>query len=197
MSFGDVIEQVMESAGTPQKLALAKSQINVAVRRISGSGNYPQALFETVHSGPFTDATNSFPLVERFQNVGYVRVIQPDQTQVVDNASDRLEAISPVDVVNSKRSFGYYVSGEALIARALVIPETILIGWYRYPAKLEAEDDTNWVLDRFEYLVVELAVTHLLTVIGDNTAADRLARFTSAYLQQEVRSAVTPYELGA
>ena len=96
----------------------------------------------------------------------------------------------------SNSSSQKYKTGN-LIARALAVPEVVLIGWYQYPAILREDTETNWVLDRFDYLVEEMAAAHLLTVVGAASAAQGLQRFTASFLQQEVRSAINPYESGA
>ena len=201
-TFGEVVEAVLAMSGRPDKEASARAQVNIAVRRIAGSSNYPLALYEVQEAGPFQSAINTFPLVERFQSVGYVRApaaesAEPSQPQLRSGEEGKLNPIQPNDIINLNRSFGYYISGNNLITRALAVPEVVLIGWHQYPAALREDTETNWVLDRFDYLVEEMAVAHLLTVVGAASAAQGLQRFTASFLQQEVRSATNPYESGA
>ena len=196
-TFKDVVEHVLDVSGRPDKQAAARAQVNIAVRRIAGSGNYPLSLYEVSESGPFQDAQNTFPLIERFQAVGYVRALNSNtEGESLGGSEGRLEPILPGDIVNLERSFGYYVSGSNLIVKARTVPDTLLIGWHQYTERLVEDDDTNWVLDRFDYLVEEMAIAHLLTVVGAGTSAQQLQRFTMAYVQQEVRSAINPYESG-
>lgn len=207
-SFREVIDQVLELTGRPDKQPLAKSQINLTIRRIVGTGNLPQNLYEVKEEGPFTEAVNSFVLPERFQAVSYVRMAGAGVASggFVDGqdvrargvrASGKLEAIDPKNVVDADSAFGYYVSGGSLLTRAWQTPETLLIGWYRYPPKLEADTDTNWVLDRFEAQIVDLASAHILGIIGDVASRNLLQQYGAGFLEQEVRSALSPYQAGA
>lgn len=198
-TLGEVVEQVIELTGYADKRNATRAQINLSIRRIAGTGNYPNNLLEQKFDGPFQDAVNTFPVIERFQAVGYVRAIGAElgTTGVRSTLIDRLEAINPADIIDSRRSFGHYISGENIIIKARATPETILIGWYQYPSNLSSDSETNWLLDRFEPIVIDMTATYLLSVAGDNAAADRLQRFTSAFLTTEVRSALNPNELGA
>jgi len=191
-SLKETRDTILGLTSRPDRVDATNIAINQILRKLVGTSRFPQSLLENSYDPSEYLAAGSttilsVPLPERFNAVSYVKL--KDECP--------LESKWPNQAEGRTMDKGYYVSGPNLLINSGwdgSSSTSLLIGWYQYPAKLVLDTDTNWALDRFEHLVIDLGASYTLTAIGDTASAQALLSFAGAFQPQEIASATTPYE---
>lgn len=188
-TFGEMTELVINLTGRADKELLIRSTIDAVVRQIAGSGYYPQSLYEEVHENmDFSSGVFLGTLPEDFHAVCYIKPL-----------SDTVNSYTKIDPnqIVRRDCYGYYIAGDFYRIKPKSLPSsgmmTFTVGWYLYPTRLVEDSDTNWILNRLDYLIRRMAVSEVLAILGDRSAQAALQQYSLAYLQHEVDAAIHPY----
>lgn len=219
MNFREVTEAILEQTVRPDKEGLARQKVNAVVRTISLSVNAWQDLTEEVLSDhPDFDATKNvqtLALPERFRKIDY---IQRDLQGI--NSGVAAGAVAG-GVLDSRHSHGlrynlvrpnlvkkegrllvntYYLSGVSLLVNQAIKGESTLWGYYTYPVRMTAPDDTNWILQLMPDLVIDWASQFILQSLGDLERArgtgDLAGTQLSVFIDEIQRRTNTSVETG-
>ena len=181
-TFGDVVSQIVGITRRAQHITQIKGRVNSVVRKISGMGDFPQNLQELVDSNNANEGVVTIALPARFKGVSYVRPA---------SCKRPLDFVSPATYETDE--YGYYVTGNNLLVKHPHSEDDIYYGLYIHPANLVGDSDTNWILDSFEAIVVEMASAELQGILGNSEAATMLERYSLQFLRNEVHNYLSPY----
>lgn len=162
----------------PEYDDLARRKINAAIRTISASAAFPQDLEEVSYTSELTAGAleQHLTLPDRTRKVDYVSDPAREDARIV------LQSTGWVLHNPTVRDIAY-VAGNTLHMRLRVAPTTLLVGVYTHPAALEADEDTNWVLDTMQEVVIDMAVSYCFTFIGETELAARNIAMANQQLQ--------------
>jgi hypothetical protein len=219
MNFREVTESVLEQTVRPDKEALARQKVNAVVRTISLSVTAWQDLVEEVLSDhPDFDINkniHTLTLPDRFRKIDYI------QRDLQSIAAGVAAGAVPGGVLDSRQSSGlryslvrpalikkegrllvntFYLSGVSLLLNQQIKGESTLWGYYAYPARMTAPQETNWILQLMPDLVVDWASQFVLQSLGDLERArgtgDLVSTQLSVFIDEILRRVNTSVETG-
>ena len=181
-TFGDVVSQIVGITRRAQHVTQIKGRVNSAIRKISGMGGFPQNLIEYVDPNNSNESPITIALPARFKGVSYVRPA---------SCKRPLDFVNPATYETDE--CGYYVTGNNLLVKHPHIEDDIYYGLYIHPPNLVNDSDTNWILDSFEAIIVEMASAELQGILGNQAASQMLERYSLQFLRNEVHNYLSPY----
>ena len=182
MSFRDAIDEVMDITRRVDKLELTQNRINATVRKFSGLGRFPRNLLEFTEPNNSNSGVVTISIPDRFQAVSYIRPA---------SCSDNLSSINPQ--TSYEGVFGYYVTGNNILVRHPHNEDDLYYGLYIHPSILVKDADTNWILDTFFEIIVEMVSAKVQGILGNEAAANKLLNYSREFLIAEVSNYLSPY----
>ena len=179
MTFEELVDGVLTLSVRPDKEALARQKVNSVIRTISLSGTYwPDLVEEILSDHPdFKTNTNvqTLALPSRFRKPAYIErdlsAINPSTGRLESRMTHGLSynRVTPKTTKREGREIrnAYYMSGSNLLLRQEVAGEKVIWGYYVYPPRMTAPDDTNWISELMPDLIIDWASQFLLASLGD------------------------------
>jgi len=174
MQLSTVIEAVIDDTGKPQKEASIRRRINSIIRMISISGHYWPDRVETTQTFSAKATAFSFATPTRFRSVDYL-------TYSNGRHLDRKEPSSIKRLPDGEADV-YYLAGGNILVKCAESTDTLLFGYWTYPADLTKDADTNWILERLSTPVIDLTSQSILGMLGSTTEKDFIGRLAQAEL---------------
>jgi len=143
------------------KEAYIRATINSVLRTIASLRDFPETLVEQPLTIDGTLTAFTIPLAADFRKVAYLR--PSNVFAFLKEITPRRAMINGKEVVNC-----FYRSGTNLVVRLQVAHMTtsLAYGYYAHPATLIGDTQSNWVLDNYQDLVIDLLAAKVLRVTG-------------------------------
>lgn len=194
MNLGELIDDCAAMTVRPDKEDLIRQKINAVVRMISLSGTYWRDLVEEVLSDhpDFKTNTNiqTLALPARFRKPAYIE----RDLSAINMTTGFLESritnglvYNRVDPRSTRREGrnvpnAYYTSGSNLLLRQEIGGEKVIWGYYQYPARMVAPNDSNWITELMPDLVTDYAGQFVMASLGDRDRTAGLAALAQVQL---------------
>jgi len=184
MALGDVISSVLDVTGRPDKETYARSSVTSLVRMLAGLRDHPLALVDAPQTVSKSLLLHTIVAPADLREVAYIR---PTPFNAFLTRIDPRKAMhNGLPVVNC-----YYRRGTDIIVNLQQghQTDTLVFGYYAHPTTLVADTDTNWVLDDYQDVLIDLLCAKVFRVTGDLSSAGALESSTVVRIQQIIDSA--------
>lgn len=175
MTLNEVLAEVMELTGRPDKKAQTITAINKVISDCCIKTSFARDLVETsipIDSTLYGD-TIEFnnviinPNIVRFRKFKYIK--RPG----VRGYLTPIGADKVFTPGGSIQTDVYYVGGNNITYIMKQLAPTLEIGYYQYPPVLseDGSNNTHWTLDVMPYVIIDLAAARIFRNTGDETSA--------------------------
>jgi len=184
MSLGEVITTVMDVTGRPDKETYIRATVTSIIRMIAGLKDEPLSLVDAPQTVSNTMLVHSIVAPTDLREIAYIRPSQ--YNAFLTKVNPRKTMLNGLPVVNC-----YYRQGSNIIINLQQGHQTSLLvfGYYAHPPVLVTDTDTNWVLDNYQDVIIDLLCAKVFRITGDATSAKDVEAGTSVRVQQIIDSA--------
>jgi len=179
MALGDVVYTVIDITARVDKESYIRATANSIIRSIASLRDFPETLVELPLTVSGTATAYLIPLATDFRKVAYLR--PSNVFAFLTELNPKRAMLNGREVVNC-----FYRSGNNLVVRIQVahITTTLAYGYYAHPATLVGDAETNWVLDNYQDVVIDLLAAKVFRITGDENSAIALERGTAIRMQE-------------
>jgi len=184
MALGDVVTTVLEVTGRPDKETYVRSTVNSLVRMLAGIKDHPLSLVDAPQTVSISSLVHTIVAPADLREVAYIR--PTPHNRFLDKINPRKTMINGLPVANC-----YYRRGTDIIVNLQqgYETDTLVFGYYAHPSALSLDTDTNWVLDDYDDVLIDLLCAKVFRVTGDIASAKSIEGGTAIRLQQIIDSA--------
>jgi len=179
MALGDIITNVIDITGRPDKEVYMRAAIDSLVRMLAGIRDNPLSLVDAPQTVDPALLVHSIPAPADLREVAYIRpsLYNALLTRITPQKAFR----NGVPVVNC-----YYRSGNNILVNLQQGHQVPLLqfGYYAHPAALSLDTDTNWVVQDYQDILIDLLSAKVLRVTGDVQSANGLESGVKLRIQQ-------------
>jgi len=193
MALGDVVNTVIDITARMDKEAYIRATVNSIIRSIASLRDFPETLVEAPVTVSGTATAYIIPLAADFRKVAYLR--PSNVFAFLTEITPKRAMLNGREVVNC-----FYRSGNNLVVRIQVAHMTTILayGYYAHPAALVGDGETNWVLDNYQDVIIDLLSAKVLRVTGDESGANALEKGVALRVQEIIAdSAISNGVIGA
>jgi len=179
MALGDIIATVIDITGRPDKEVYMRAAIDSLVRMLAGIRDNPISLVDAPQQVDPALLVHSIPVPADLREVAYIR---PNlYNALLTRITPQKAFINGLPVTNC-----YYRSGNNIIVNLQQGHQvsTLLFGYYAHPAALVLDTDTNWVVQDYQDVLIDLLSAKVLRVTGDVQSANGLEAGVKLRIQQ-------------
>jgi len=179
MALGDVVSTTIEVTGRPDKENYIRASVTSLVRMLAGLKDNPLSLVDAPQTVSNTILTHTIVAPADLREVAYIRPVPFNAFLTAINPRKAMHNGMPV--VNC-----YYRQGNSIIVNLEQghQTDTLVFGYYAHPPVLIADTDTNWVLDNYQDVLIDLLCAKVFRVTGDKASAQSIEGGTSVRIQQ-------------
>lgn len=166
MILSEAVTEVINIVKRPDKITEAAFQLNRAISFFTLKGEFSDDLVESTLSidpasyGQVVDISS----LTRFRKFAYV---QPTGKRYYIAETNADKILVPGGSVQPNK---YFLAGTNLTITLSELTPTLEVGYYRYPAVLTSPE-TNWMLTKHPYMLIEYAASRIFNSVGDETSA--------------------------
>lgn len=181
-TFLEIVQDVMDVTGRSDLEVYIRRKVAANIRHLSSLGRFPQDhvewVFEAADGIDGTAYTQTIILPGDVRRINYLKYPSSISSKEFKGIStDALAKYNLNNVVDA-----YYQSGNLLHVRNSVLTNSLLMGYYAYPAAL-ADNESNWLTDSAPDIIMELTNLQVLAFVGEKAASNAVANLTSQFLQ--------------
>lgn len=164
MDFGTMASNIATRMIRPDKVDEVKDAINDAIEFCSVNGDFAADLIEgtvametTVYSQSIVISTTftRFRKVKYLKPLGYTRFLEwKDPSRVFDPDGNQCRDI-------------WYRAGDNIVVNTSALISSMLYGYYQFPARMDDDTDTHWMMDYMYSAVFNLALADMWENIGN------------------------------
>lgn len=179
MALVDVINTVIDNTGRVDKTAYIQQAVNPVVQAIASIKDFPITLTEIKYPVSNTVSVHTLQLPTDYRKTSYLR--PAPWAKLLTPIIPRNGISQGQEVVDS-----YYESGTSLVVNLAPHHMTteFAFGYYAHPAPLTQDTDTNWVLDTYGDVVIDMLIAKVLRITGDANGAQVIENGTALRMQQ-------------
>lgn len=165
MNFTEVVAEVMATCKRPDKLAVARREVNAALAFFSGDQNFSRDVFEELKAITATEYTQAIDIatLTRYRKIKYIK------RAGTKNYLSKLSAKELGTDCDSKDRF--YVAGNSIKISMTALAANLDIAYYQYPPTLTDLAPTYWMLETGWPMVFNRAAAKVFADIGDDASA--------------------------
>jgi len=191
MALGDVITTVMDVTGRPDKETYIRATVTSIIRMLAGLKDEPLSLVDAPQAVSNTLLVHSIVAPTDLREVAYIRPSQ--YNAFLTKVNPRKTMLHGMPVVNC-----YYRQGSNIIINLQQGHQTSLLvfGYYAHPSVLLNDMATNWVLDNYQDVVIDLLSAKVFRITGDTDSATGVEGGTAIRIQQIIDSSSTDAFVG-
>jgi hypothetical protein len=167
MTFAELLAEVYELTGRPDKEALSKSAIKAATLKAHQTDYYSKDIYETgvqFTTSEYRQSLDYITFISNFRTLKYLRRVD----SATDDNGVFFEIVTPdavLDEYNDARADIAYVAGRVLEIRSSVSFSTALLGAYVLPIVTEG-GYSSWIADMHPYAIIYEACRVIFKTIG-------------------------------
>jgi len=184
MSLGDVVTTVIDVTGRPDKETYIRASVTSLIRMLAGLKDHDISLVDAPQTVSNTLTLHTIVTPLDLREVAYIRPV-PFQA-FLTKINPRKTMLNGQQVVNC-----YYRRGTDIIVNLQLGHETdtLVFGYFAHPPALTLDTDTNWILDSYQDVLIDLLAAKVFRVTGDITSARAVEAGTIIRIQQILDSA--------
>lgn len=159
MNFTEVVTEVVEATKRPDKISIARREVNAAISFYCLDNECPRDFVEQQIVLDAQAYTQSFSITDmtRFRKFKYLRRAR----------GKYLDLVSIDDMKQDLYCDRYYIAGNTVNISLEKVSATLDIGYYSYPPHLSDSEASFWLLDHAPYMVIDRACAAVFKQIGD------------------------------
>lgn len=167
MDFTEAVQLVLAKVKRPDKLILARAEVNNAVMLFTAQMDHPRDLVEGVHTASLADYTHTLPLADlpRYRKMDWLRY--PGTRAYVSPLDNRV--LGCTDDIRDK----YYLAGNSLKVNLAKPTASLEYSYYAWPPTLTDLSPNHWQFEGNYPAIVAKAASMLFVDIGDAESAAR------------------------
>lgn len=177
MDFETLVNEVVAKVKRPDKLALARVQVNAAIRYFSQEHDYRRDLVELVWTPTGGGSHYEFivPISDmaRFRKIAYIKLA--GKVHYIEELSS-LKITKDCDLRDK-----WYIAGDNINIKSSAEATALDIGYYRYPQYLVDNTVSYWMIEGNWMAILERAASFVFNDIGDAQAAQLALRASNEY----------------
>lgn len=171
MNLSEIVEKVITRTKRPDKRDEAIDAVNAAISTFSLGASFAQDLVEGTVAIDAAEYAQSLPISANFTRFRRLKYLKRTGAKTYINMTDPLKVF---DRNGCELLDRWYRAGDNLVFKLLVLSPTLEYGFYQYPALLEDDADTHWMLDIVPLMIFNKACAEIFQSIGDADADYRL-----------------------
>jgi hypothetical protein len=164
MNFGTMATNIATRVIRPDKEDEIKEAINDAIEFCTVNGDFASDLVEstvavnsTVYSQSIVVSTTftRFRKIKYLKPLGYTKYLDwKDPSRMFDTAGNQCRDV-------------WYRAGDNIVINTSALIETMLYGYYQFPERMDADEDTHWMMDYMYSAIFNLACSDIWDSIGN------------------------------
>lgn len=179
MNYVELQTAVLSDTKAVQHTDLIARKINAAITYISRSGRYFHDVVEVILDAAAGIDPQAFiqaiPIPARIRSVAYLQNASCSTTKIKGyRAEDIIAKPGAIDI--------FYLAGSTLHIRHSSLTPEFTLGYFTLPVDLVADEDTNWITELAQELVVDYAAAMVLVQLGEKETSQAITNFSQQNL---------------
>lgn len=176
MNFTEVVNAVVEKVKRPDKLALARIEVNAALTLFSTLMDHPRDLVEGIYTSPDpADFTMLIPVsaFPRFRKMDWLRYTG---TRNYICALDSRQLSKTLDIRDK-----YYLAGDSFKVNLAAAAGNLEYSYFAWPPTLSDASPEHWQFEGNWPAIIAKAASKVFVDIGDAESSQRAEREASVH----------------
>jgi len=165
MDFGTIVDKIATRTNRPDKEDIIEDAVNDAIEYCTVNGDFSTDLVEgdvdvdsTVYSQSIviSDTFTRFRKIKYLKPLGYNQFLDwRDPSRIFDDRGNQCKNV-------------WYRAGDNIVISTSMQVSNVLYGYFQFPERLDADEDTHWMLTYMYGAIFNLACADIWDNIGND-----------------------------